>query len=293
MTETTTNSARPPSATVARPLLRLVDVRKAFGSTQVLRGVTFDVERGQVVTILGPSGSGKTTLLRCVNFLETYDGGSIQIDGEEVGYRDPASRRVRPERELSRMRAETGMVFQMFNLFPHLTAAENVMLGLVKVRGKSRAEARETAAHWLKRVGLADKIDRLPSELSGGQQQRVGIARAVAMDPKILLLDEITSALDPELVGEVLDVVLKLADEGMTMLVVTHEIAFAREVSTDIVFMADGLVDTKAPPTTFFDSDRRSERLRNFLARFERHFRHGTQDNGTRDERVGKSDDTL
>jgi polar amino acid transport system ATP-binding protein len=223
------------------------------------------------VTIIGPSGSGKTTLLRCVNFLESYDSGSIRIAGEEVGYRDLARRRVRPERELARMRAETGMVFQMFNLFPHLTAAENVMLGLVKVRGIPRTEAREIAAHWLGRVGLADKLGRLPAELSGGQQQRVGIARAVAMDPKVLLLDEITSALDPELVGEVLDVVLKLAEDGMTMLVVTHEIAFAREVSTEIVFMAEGVVDTKGPPATFFDPARGSERLRSFLARFERH----------------------
>ena len=270
------------SGAAVQPLLRVADVRKSFGSTAVLRGVTFDVERGQVVTILGPSGSGKTTLLRCVNFLETYDGGSIQIDGEEVGYRDLTNRRVRPERELARMRAETGMVFQMFNLFPHLTAAQNVMLGLVKVRGRPRTEAREIAAHWLKRVGLGDKLDRLPSELSGGQQQRVGIARAVAMDPKILLLDEITSALDPELVGEVLEVVLQLADEGMTMLVVTHEIAFAREVSSEVVFMAEGVVDTKASPATFFDPDRRSERLRNFLARFERHYRHGVEENSRR-----------
>jgi len=261
------------SATVP-PLLRLSDVRKSFGANAVLRGVSFDVERGQVVTILGPSGSGKTTLLRCVNFLETYDGGSIRIDGAEVGYRDLERRRMRPERELARMRAETGMVFQMFNLFPHLTAAENVMLGLVKVRGKPRREAREIAARWLIRVGLADKLDSLPAELSGGQQQRVGIARAVAMDPKILLLDEITSALDPELVGEVLDVVLSLADEGMTMLVVTHEIGFAREVSTRIVFMAEGVVDTMAPPDAFFEPGRGSERLRSFLARFERHGRH-------------------
>ena len=201
-----------------------------------------------MVTIIGPSGSGKTTLLRCVNFLETYDGGSIRIDGEEVGYRDVQTRRRRPERELARMRAETGMVFQMFNLFPHLTAAQNVMLGLTKVRGKSKAEAREIAAHWLARVGLAEKLDSLPAELSGGQQQRVGIARAVAMDPKILLLDEITSALDPELVGEVLDVVLALAKEGMTMLVVTHEIAFSRDISDKVVFMADGVVSAEGRP---------------------------------------------
>ena len=251
------------------PLLRLAGVEKSFGATRVLRGVDLDVERGQVVTIIGPSGSGKTTLLRCVNFLETYDGGSIAIDGEEVGYRDLTRRRPRPERELARMRAETGMVFQMFNLFPHLTAAENVMLGLVKVRRMNRREAREVAARWLNRVGLGDKLDRLPAELSGGQQQRVGIARAVAMAPKILLLDEITSALDPELVGEVLDVVLDLADEGMTMLVVTHEIAFAREVSTEIVFMAEGVIDTRGPPAAFFDPGRGTDRLRSFLARFE------------------------
>jgi polar amino acid transport system ATP-binding protein len=251
------------------PLLRLSGVEKSFGATRVLRGVDLDIERGQVVTIIGPSGSGKTTLLRCVNFLETYDGGSIAIDGEEVGYRDLERRRPRPERELARMRAETGMVFQMFNLFPHLTAAENVMLGLVKVRRMNRREAREVAARWLNRVGLGDKLDRLPAELSGGQQQRVGIARAVAMAPKILLLDEITSALDPELVGEVLDVVLDLADEGMTMLVVTHEIAFAREVSTEIVFMAEGVIDTRGPPAAFFDPGRGTERLRSFLARFE------------------------
>jgi polar amino acid transport system ATP-binding protein len=251
-----------------QPLLRMSAVEKSYGPVRVLRGVDLEVSRGQVVTIIGPSGSGKTTLLRCVNFLELYDGGSIRIDGEEVGYQDLVRRRIRPERELARMRAETGMVFQMFNLFPHLTAAENVMLGLVKVRRKSRKEARETATHWLDRVGLADKRDRLPSELSGGQQQRVGIARAVAMDPKILLLDEVTSALDPELVGEVLDVVLKLADEGMTMLVVTHEIGFAREVSSRVVFMADGLVAAEGPPAEIFNADAAGERLRSFLARF-------------------------
>jgi polar amino acid transport system ATP-binding protein len=253
------------------PLLRLRNVEKSYGDVPVLRGVDLDVERGQVVTIIGPSGSGKTTLLRCVNFLEVYNGGSIAIDGEEVGYRDLARRRMRSERELARMRAETGMVFQMFNLFPHLTAAENVMLGLVKVRRKSRGEARDIAAHWLKQVGLTDKLDRLPSELSGGQQQRVGIARAVAMDPKILLLDEITSALDPELVGEVLDVVLKLAEQGMTMLVVTHEIVFAQEVSKRIVFMADGMIDSEGPPDQLFAPDHGSERLRTFLARFRLH----------------------
>jgi polar amino acid transport system ATP-binding protein len=256
------------TATAATPLLRISGLRKSYGATEVLRGVDLDVEKGEVVTIIGPSGSGKTTLLRCVNFLETYEGGSIRIDGEEVGYRDAAARKPRSETDLARIRAETGMVFQSFNLFPHLTAAENVMLGLVKVRRKPRAEARSIAAHWLGRVGLADKLDRLPSQLSGGQQQRVGIARAVAMEPKILLLDEITSALDPELVGEVLEVVLQLAREGMTMLVVTHEIAFARDVSRRVVFMADGMVGAAAAPAELFAPDYPNERLRAFLARF-------------------------
>jgi polar amino acid transport system ATP-binding protein len=252
----------------ALPLLRIRELKKAFGSVEVLRGVDLDVARGEVVTIIGPSGSGKTTLLRCVNFLESYDSGSITIEGAEVGYRDPGGRRRRSERDLARMRAETGMVFQQFNLFPHLTAAENVMLGPVKVRGQKRAEAREKAMHWLDRVGLADKADRLPSELSGGQQQRVGIARAVAMEPKILLLDEITSALDPELVGEVLDVVLSLAGEGMTMLVVTHEIAFARDASTRLVFIDAGVIAVEGPPAKIFAPDIDNERLRGFLARF-------------------------
>ncbi|TIW82168.1 MAG: amino acid ABC transporter ATP-binding protein, partial [Mesorhizobium sp.] len=184
-------------------LLEIAEVSKSFGPVAVLRSVSLQVTKGEVVTIIGPSGSGKTTLLRCVNFLESYDSGSIRIDGKEVGYRDSGTRQRRSERDLAAMRAETGMVFQSFNLFPHLTAAGNIMLGLTKVRGKSNVEARSIAEHWLGRVGLAHKADSLPAELSGGQQQRVGIARAVAMEPKILLLDEITSALDPELVGEV------------------------------------------------------------------------------------------
>jgi polar amino acid transport system ATP-binding protein len=251
-----------------QPLLRVRALEKTFGDTRVLRGVDLDVHRGEVVTVIGPSGGGKTTLLRCVNFLETYEGGSIRIENQEVGYRDLATRRRRSERDLAHMRAETGMVFQMFNLFPHLTAAENVMLGLVKVRGKSRKEAREIALRWLDRVGIAEKADNLPSELSGGQQQRVGIARAVAMDPKILLLDEITSALDPELVGEVLDVVRSLAEDGMTMLIVTHEIAFARDASDRIVFMADGVIAAEGPADRLFTASAQNDRLRSFLARF-------------------------
>src|SRR5262249_570629 len=172
------------------------------------------------------SGSGKTTLLRCVNALEAYDEGSIRLDGVEVGYLEHGGRRRR-EHELTALRAQTGMVFQMFFLFPHLTATENIMLGLRKVLGKAKSEARAIAERWLTRVGLADKLESYPFQLSGGQQQRVGIARAVAMEPKVLLLDEITSALDPELVGEVLAVVRRLADDGMTMIVVTHELAFA------------------------------------------------------------------
>ncbi|TIS56219.1 amino acid ABC transporter ATP-binding protein [Mesorhizobium sp.] len=257
------------NASHANPaLLDVSDVSKAFGSVVVLRSVSLKVTRGEVVTIIGPSGSGKTTLLRCVNFLESYDSGSIRIDGKEVGYREAGTRQRRSERDLATMRAETGMVFQSFNLFPHLTAAGNIMLGLRKVRGKSSAEARAIAEHWLGRVGLAHKADSLPAELSGGQQQRVGIARAVAMEPKILLLDEITSALDPELVGEVLEVVRSLAEDGMTMLMVTHEMAFARDASSRIVFMADGGISAVGPPAEVLAAGFENERLRSFLARF-------------------------
>jgi polar amino acid transport system ATP-binding protein len=249
-------------------LLDIAGVSKAFGSVEVLRSVSLKVEKGEVVTVIGPSGSGKTTLLRCVNFLESYDSGSIRIDGKEVGFREAGARQRRSERDLASMRAETGMVFQSFNLFPHLTAAGNIMLGLIKVRGKSKAEARQIAEHWLGRVGLAHKADSLPAELSGGQQQRVGIARAVAMEPKILLLDEITSALDPELVGEVLAVVRSLAEDGMTMVMVTHEMAFARDASSRIVFMADGGVSAVGPPKEILAQETTNERLRSFLARF-------------------------
>ncbi|TIU30518.1 MAG: amino acid ABC transporter ATP-binding protein, partial [Mesorhizobium sp.] len=241
-------------------LLDIAEVSKSFGSVEVLRSVSLKVAKGEVVTVIGPSGSGKTTLLRCVNFLESYDSGSIRIDGKEVGFRDGSARQRRSERDLAAMRAETGMVFQGFNLFPHLTAAGNIMLGLTKVRGKSKTEARSIAEHWLGRVGLAHKADSLPAELSGGQQQRVGIARAVAMEPKILLLDEITSALDPELVGEVLAVVKNLAEDGMTMVMVTHEIAFARDASSRIVFMADGGVSAVGPPKEVLAADTTNER---------------------------------
>jgi polar amino acid transport system ATP-binding protein len=250
-----------------KPLVKVRDLTKAFGTNRVLNGVDLEVSRGNVVSIIGASGSGKTTLLRCVNVLETYDGGSIEVDGVEVGYRE--GRKRRSEYELARIRADIGMVFQLFNLFPHLTAIENVMLGLRRVRGLSRREAHERARHWLARVGLADKLHNLPIELSGGQQQRVGIARAIAMNPKVLLLDEITSALDPELVGEVLKVVHDLARDGITMILVTHEMTFARDVSSQLFFMDEGRVAVTGTPQEVFAARTQHERLQNFLARIE------------------------
>src|SRR3954451_17640458 len=253
------------------PVLLVRGLRKSFGAHEVLRGVDLEVRKGEVVTIIGPSGSGKTTLLRCVNLLELYDGGSVQLGGVEVGFREPEGkhRRRRRERELSPIRAEAGMVFQLFYLFPHLTALGNVTLGLTKVRRKPKAEDRRIADYCLTRVGLADRLDHLPAQLSGGQQQRVGIARAVAMQPKLLLLDEITSSLDPELVGEVLAVVRRLADEVMTMLVVTHEMGFAREVSDQVAFMEGGLIVEQGPPEQVMQLAA-TERLRTFLSRSQR-----------------------
>ena len=254
-------------------------LHKSFGQTEVLKGIELEVRRGEVVSIIGPSGSGKTTLLRCINALETYDAGSIKLDGVEVGFHDEHGTRRR-ERELSAIRAETGMVFQMFYLFPHLTAAENVMLGLRKVRGRSKSDAYAIAQRWLSRVGLADKVNNYPGQLSGGQQQRVGIARAVAMDPKVLLLDEITSALDPELVGEVLSVVRQLANDGMTMIVVTHEMAFAREVSDVVVFMDSGRIVVQGKSDEILDKPRH-ERLKTFLSRLDAGRKQQTEQMGT------------
>jgi polar amino acid transport system ATP-binding protein len=251
------------------PVVRIRGVKKAFGSNRVLDGVDLDVHKGEVVVVIGPSGSGKTTLLRCINLLETYDEGSIQVDGVEVGFRDgDGVRKHRHDRDLARIRADIGMVFQLFNLFPHLTARENVMLGLRKVRGLPTAEAARIAEQWLARVGLGDKFDSLPGQLSGGQQQRVGIARAVAMGPKVLLLDEITSALDPELVGEVLSVVQELARDGMTMIVVTHEMTFARDVATRILFMDGGRIQVQGTPREVLAATGH-DRLKAFLARIE------------------------
>jgi polar amino acid transport system ATP-binding protein len=254
---------------MSEPLVRIRALKKSFGTNKVLDGIDMDVRRGEAVVVIGASGSGKTTLLRCINLLERYDEGSIKVDGVEIGYRDDnGARRRRGERELATIRADLGMVFQLFNLFPHLTAIENVMLGLRKVRRMAKDEARAVARQWLDRVGLADKLDSLPIQLSGGQQQRVGIARAVAMGPKVLLLDEITSALDPELVGEVLTVVRELAEEGMTMIVVTHEMTFARDVGARIVFMDGGRILVEGTPREVLGASK-NERLKSFLARIE------------------------
>ena len=249
-------------------LLDIAGVSKAFGSVEVLRSVSLKVEQGEVVTVIGPSGSGKTTLLRCVNFLESYDSGSIRIDGKEVGFREAGARQRRSERDLAAhaRRDRHGVPELQPVSAPHRRRQHHARPH--KVRGKSKAEARQIAEHWLGRVGLAHKADSLPAELSGGQQQRVGIARAVAMEPKILLLDEITSALDPELVGEVLAVVRSLAEDGMTMVMVTHEMAFARDASSRIVFMADGGVSAVGPPKEILAEETTNERLRSFLARF-------------------------
>ncbi len=255
--------------TESQPIVRICNLVKSFGTLEVLKGIDLDVKRGEVVVIIGPSGSGKTTMLRCVNALETYDDGSIEVDGVEIGYHNEnGKRKRRSDRELSAIRADIGMVFQLFNLFPHLTALENVMLGLIRVHRMEKTKARETAAMWLTRVGLGDKLENLPAQLSGGQQQRVGIARAVAMEPKILLLDEITSSLDPELIGEVLEVVLQLARDGMTMLCVTHEISFAQDIATRVMFMDEGLIIAEGTPEEIIINPQQ-ERLQSFLSRFQ------------------------
>jgi polar amino acid transport system ATP-binding protein len=248
-----------------QPLLQIKALTKRFHKLEVLKGIDLDVYQGEVVSIIGSSGSGKTTLLRCVNLLEEFDGGEILLDGEAIGYRMHGERRHRlGDRELSRQRAMTGMVFQAFNLFPHLTALGNVTLGLTQVKGMPRVEARALAADWLGRVGLAARTGSYPSQLSGGQQQRVAIARALAMNPKLVLLDEITSALDPELVQEVLQTVRAIAGQGTTLLIVTHEMRFARDVSNRVVFMEGGRIGEMGPAADVF-SNPRSPRLAEFL----------------------------
>jgi polar amino acid transport system ATP-binding protein len=247
------------------PLLRIVDLHKSFGSLEVLKGVSTEVARGEKLAIIGPSGSGKTTLLRCVNYLEKPTSGHIYVDGTLIGEKQAGGKFVHlSDRELARERAEIGFVFQRFNLFPHLTALDNVTVAPRRVLGVAKAEAEEQALAMLAKVGLAHKADEYPERLSGGQQQRVAIARVLAMQPKLMLFDEATSALDPELIGEVLKVIRDLADEGRTMLIVTHEIQFAAEVSDRVIFMDGGNIVEEGPPEKILKAPAH-ERTRTFL----------------------------
>jgi glutamate transport system ATP-binding protein len=246
---------------VADPLVVMRDVEKHFGDLHVLRAIDLEVARGEVVVVIGPSGSGKSTLCRTINRLETIDSGEIIIDGQAL----PAE-----SRELAKVRAEIGMVFQSFNLFAHLTILDNVTLGPVKVRKRSRADAQRLAMERLEQVGIADQSDKYPSQLSGGQQQRAAIARALAMEPKLMLFDEPTSALDPEMINEVLETMVSLAEGGMTMIVVTHEMGFARRAADRVLFMDDGTIVEQADPETFF-SNPESARARDFLSKILTH----------------------
>ena len=244
-------------------------VSKWFGDHQVLKQISTDVHKGEAVVVIGPSGSGKTTLLRCINLLEEFQEGEITIGGEAMGYTvNGSGRRVRrSEADIARMRAQVGMVFQSFNLFPHMSVLKNVALGPVRALGVPRGQAEALAESLLARVGLAEKAGAFPGQLSGGQQQRVAIARALAMQPKAMLFDEVTSALDPELVGEVLDVMRQLVQDGMTMMIVTHEMAFARAFAHRAVFMAEGEIVEQGEPGRLFE-DPESPRLQSFLKRF-------------------------
>jgi glutamate transport system ATP-binding protein len=243
------------------PLIALTGVNKWFGRLHVLRDVDLAVDRGEVVVVIGPSGSGKSTLCRVINRLEAIDSGTIRFDGQ-----------ILPDegRALARLRSDVGMVFQSFNLFAHKTVLQNVTLGPIKVRGERPAAARERAMALLDRVGIGDQAGKVPAQLSGGQQQRAAIARALAMQPKAMLFDEPTSALDPEMVGEVLEVMTSLASEGMTMIVISHEMGFARHAAHRVVFMADGQLVEEAPPAEFF-ANPRSERARDFLSKILTH----------------------
>ena len=247
-------------------MIRIEKVNKYFGSLHVLKGINLQVHKGEVLVIVGPSGSGKSTLLRCINFLEKYDSGKIYINNEIVGYIETNDGKLIPkkEKEIARMRMQTGMVFQSFNLFLHLSVLKNIVEAPVQVLGIGMEEAEKKAYILLDRMGLIDKANQFPSQLSGGQQQRVAIARALAMNPDVMLFDEATSAIDPELVGEVLDVMKSLATDGMTMVVVTHEMGFAKEVADRIVFMDDGLILEDASPKDFF-ANPKSSRLKDFI----------------------------
>ena len=242
-----------------QPMVRIEDVRKSFGATHVLKGITMDIYPRQVVVLVGPSGTGKSTLLRCINLLSPPDSGHIWLEGEEI---------TAPKVNQDKVRQRIGMVFQDFNLFTHLSALDNVMVGMTRVLKMKKAEAHEKALWELERVGLADRAQHFPAELSGGQKQRVAIARALAMDPHVMLFDEPTSALDPELTGEVLEVMQLLAKEGTTMIVVSHEMSFARDVADRIVFMEGGYVVEDGPPEQLFTNPRH-ERTREFLTRID------------------------
>ena len=253
----------------ATPLIEIRGLSKRFGAVEVLHQVSLTLNKGQTVAVIGPSGSGKTTMLRCINLLEMFEDGEIVFDGQPIGYHCEGGgpRRRLPERDIAAARSNIGIVFQSFNLFPHMTVLRNIMAAPVRVKGIDRASAERTARELLVRVGLSDKADEYPARLSGGQQQRVAIARALAMQPKLMLFDEVTSALDPELVGEVLAVIKQLAEDGMTMVLVTHEMQFARDVADSVVFMADGRIVEQGPPKSIF-ANPQSERLRAFLRRY-------------------------
>jgi polar amino acid transport system ATP-binding protein len=254
----------------AMAMIEIRELSKSFGALDVLKGINFTVDKGEVVVVLGPSGSGKSTMLRCINLLEDYQGGEIRIEGEMIGYRidRDGRRRRRSEAENAKLRAQVGMVFQSFNLFPHRTALQNIMMGPVQVRGMRTDRAEQLAHELLAKVGLSDKAREYPAHLSGGQQQRVAIARSLAMQPKVMLFDEVTSALDPELVGEVLGVIRQLAQEGMTMVIVSHEIPFARDVADRIVFLDHGIIVEEGPAARIL-SDPASPRLKLFLRRYQ------------------------
>jgi polar amino acid transport system ATP-binding protein len=250
---------------MSEAMVKAEGVRKRFGRLEVLKGVSLEAGKGEVTCLLGPSGSGKTTFIRCINHLERINGGRLWVDGELVGYRQSGNKLYElRESEIARGRSEIGMVFQSFNLFPHKTAIENVIEAPIQVKGMSKRQATALGREQLGRVGLEDKIDEYPARLSGGQQQRVAIARALAMEPKLMLFDEPTSALDPELVKEVLDAMRDLARDGMTMIVVTHELGFAREVGDTVIFMDDGVIVEQGTPSELLDNPRH-ERTKRFL----------------------------
>lgn len=246
-------------------IVSIQGLRKSFGALEVLKSVDIEIKRGEVIVVLGPSGSGKSTMLRCINFLETFQSGVIKVEGKPVGYEDTDRRKPLSEAHNAELREHVGMVFQSYNLFPHRTVLENVMMGPVKVKGVPREKARATAMALLGKVGMDHKADAYPGRLSGGQQQRVAIARSLAMEPSVMLFDEVTSALDPELVGEVLKVMRSLAEEGMTMIVVTHEMGFARQVADRVIFMDGGVVVEQGPPSEIMTSPK-SPRFAAFLS---------------------------